>query len=125
MPLTDNEIEQLAQACHELNRHYCQTLGDHSQPPWSEAPEWQRESARDGVRFIEANPDASDSASHDNWMKVKKAEGWVFGAVKDPENKTHPCMVHYEALPVSQRFKDRLFRTLVRTALQIRNNDEV
>lgn len=71
---------------------------------------------RNGVRFIVENPDADLSASHDNWLKQKVAEGWVYGEVKDPEAKTHPCCVPYEELPESQKFKDLLFRLALTTA---------
>jgi hypothetical protein len=39
-------IDQVARVCHEANRAYCQTLGDNSQPAWDDAPEWQKDSAR-------------------------------------------------------------------------------
>ena len=42
-------IEDVAHICHESNRAYCETLGDQSQPPWSEAPDWQKESAVNGL----------------------------------------------------------------------------
>lgn len=110
--------EQIAAICHEANKAFCEYLGDFSQPGWAEAPDWQRSSAIQGVGFHRANPEASDSASHDNWMAVKRAEGWIWGAVKDTDLKMHPCMVTYEALPPSQRFKDKLFRTIVHAALK-------
>lgn len=31
--------EEIAQACHAVNRAYCQALGDFSQPVWNEAPQ--------------------------------------------------------------------------------------
>lgn len=30
---------QIAQVCHEVNRAYCQALGDDSQPAWDDAPD--------------------------------------------------------------------------------------
>jgi len=106
-------IELIARACHEVNRCWCEFNGDHSQKPWDEAPDWQRHSAVNGVWFHIRNPDAGDSASHDNWMAQKKAEGWTYGPVKDEVKKEHPCMVPFEDLPREQQFKDRLFRTTV------------
>lgn len=35
--------DQIARVCHEVNRAYCQALGDNSQPTWEEAPQWQRQ----------------------------------------------------------------------------------
>lgn len=82
------DLEKIAAVAHEANRAYCQTIGDNSQPPWSSAPPWQRDSAIQGVRFVLENPNAGDSAQHDNWVRVKVAEGWVYGPEKDPEKKT-------------------------------------
>jgi hypothetical protein len=45
-------IEQIARVAHEVNRSYCEALGDTSQPEWESAPQWQRESAMAGVKFI-------------------------------------------------------------------------
>jgi len=105
--------EQIAQVAHEVNRAYCASLGDTSQPAWADAPDWQRASALAGVDMHLANPDATPEASHISWYEQKLADGWVFGEVKDPEKKEHPCMVSYEELPAAQRAKDYLFRGVV------------
>jgi hypothetical protein len=109
-------ILMIAMLCHEVNAAYCRSLGDDSQPPWDAAPEWQRTSAVNGVLFHLANPDAGDSASHDNWMAEKLADGWKFGETKDPEKKLHPCLVPFDQLPSEQQLKDTLFRTIVHGA---------
>lgn len=105
--------EQIAQVAHEVNRAYCASLGDTSQPAWADAPDWQRASALAGVDMHLANPDATPEASHLSWYEQKLADGWVYGEVKDPEKKEHPCMVAYEELPPEQRAKDHLFRGVV------------
>lgn len=102
-------VEQIAEVCHETNRAYCTTLGDNSQPPWAEAPEWQRMSAVNGVRFHLDNPDAKPSHSHESWLAEKEANGWKYGPLKDPDKKEHPCFVPYEELPAEQKAKDALF----------------
>ncbi len=107
-------LDRIARVCHEANRAYCAALGDNSQPAWDDAPEWQRSSARVGVQFIIDNPKAPPSASHDSWLAQKAAEGWKYGAYKDPENKLHPCYVPYEQLPVEQKAKDYIFGAIVR-----------
>ena len=108
-------IEETARLCHEVNRAYCAALGDHSQLPWDDAPEWQRKSAVTGVKFHLANPDAGPSAAHDSWLREKEADGWKFGPLKNPETKEHPCFVPYDALPAEQKAKDYLFTAIVRT----------
>ena len=106
-------IKQIAQLAHETNRAYCRLLRDNSQPCWVDAPDWQKESAISGVKFHLENPNASPSRSHEEWLKTKKAEGWKYGKVKDPEKKEHPCFVPYNELPLEQRIKDTLFTSIV------------
>lgn len=56
------------------------------------------------------------SDSHENWLKQKMAEGWVYGPIKDPEKKEHPCCVPYEELPPEQKIKDTIFIDIVHAA---------
>lgn len=105
--------EEIARLCHEVNRAYCKALGDDSQPAWEDAPDWQQASARLGVELHLGNPDAGPQASHESWMAQKEVDGWVYGDVKDPEAKTHPCMVAFAELPVEQQAKDYLFKAVV------------
>lgn len=103
----------IAKVAHEINKAYCDSIGDHSQPSWEDAPEWQRSSAINGVEFHLGDPNASPSASHESWLKQKTEEGWKYGLVKDPVKKEHPCFVPYDELPVEQRSKDYLFKQVV------------
>lgn len=109
-----SRIPQIARVCHEVNRAYCESIGDYSQKPWKEAEEWQRKSAVDGVGFALANLDSPVSAQHQAWLKDKARDGWKYGPVKDPQKKEHPCFVPYHELPVEQKIKDYLFRYVVR-----------
>lgn len=99
--------------CHEANRAYCQSIGDDTQPSWSKAPEWQKDSSKNGVKFHLKNPKAKPEDSHISWMEEKIKDGWKYGKVKNPAKKQHPCMVPYNKLPVSQRRKDALFIAVV------------
>lgn len=105
--------DQIAKVCHDANRAYCQSIGDNTQLPWEEAPDWQKDSARKGVDFCIANPDAPPSANHESWLEVKRQEGWTYAPVKNVEKKEHPCFVPYEALPIEQQKKDALFKAVV------------
>lgn len=108
-------IEEIAKVCHEANRGYCKALGDDSQLPWEEAPQWAKNSAINGVRFHLDNPNAGPSGSHENWLKEKEKEGWKYGEVKDPEKKEHPCFVPYDQLPKEQQAKDYIFTAIVKS----------
>lgn len=105
--------ESIAHVCHEVNKAYCEALGDFSQPAWEDAPMWQRDSARLGVNLHMDDPFAGPQTSHESWMAQKVAEGWVYGEVKDPEAKTHPCIVPFDQLPREQQAKDYIFRAVV------------
>jgi RyR domain. len=102
----------LAAICHEANRALCRAIGDHSQPEWADAPDWQRYSAVAGVKAHLREP-LTPEESHGLWMGHKTNDGWVYGPIKDPVAKTHPCMVPYNQLPPAQRAKDHLFAAIV------------
>lgn len=106
-------VDDIARITHETNRAYCRTLGDDSQLPWDDAPDWQRASAIKGVTGILDGTITKPEQSHESWLAEKAATGWVYGAVKDPILKTHPCFVPYEELPPEQQVKDALFFAVV------------
>lgn len=114
--LQASDVMFIAHTVHEGNRAWCIRQGDMSQPTWESAPDWQRSSCVQGVLFQLGRLDqpSDPAASHNSWSEVKVKEGWVYGEVKDPEAKTHPCLVPFEELPAEQQFKDVLFETLVR-----------
>ncbi|WP_261665431.1 RyR domain-containing protein [Deinococcus sp. Marseille-Q6407] len=104
----------LAHIAHEANRAYCRATGDDSQPAWDDAPDWQRASALKGIEgALSGN---TPQQSHESWLAEKEATGWVYGEVKDPEAKTHPCMVPYDQLPPEQQLKDHLYLSVVKAA---------
>jgi hypothetical protein len=105
--------EDIAKATYQVNRAYCESLGDFSFGPWQDAPEWQRQANRAGVIFHLCHPEAEAGESHDSWLAMKEAEGWKYGYKKDPEKKEHPCMVPFDQLPANQQAKDFLFKAVV------------
>jgi hypothetical protein len=114
--MTDNLIN-IARTCHNINKAYCEGHGDFSQVDFDKAPDWQQSSAIEGVLYAMNNPDATPEDVHNSWMQSKLDDGWSYGKTKDPEAKTHPCLVEYEKLPLQQRIKDSLFSLCVKSFL--------
>jgi hypothetical protein len=80
-------------------------------PPWDDAPAWQRDSAIDGV--TKALGGVTPEELHQAWCDAKVAEGWTHGDVRDPNARTHPCLLPYDQLPDHQRVKDAVFTAIV------------
>lgn len=110
-------IFMLAAIAHAVNAAYCKAIGDDSQMDWDNAPQWQKDSAANGVRHMLANPNATPEQMHESWLLEKEEAGWVYGEVKDEKQKTHPCMLPYDELPKAQRVKDYLFQAVVKAFL--------
>ena len=109
----EQNIYSIAKVCHQANKAWCETIGDCSQKDWKDSEQWQQQSAINGVKFRLENPEAGHDAMHNNWMKEKVENGWVYGEVKDTEAKTHPCIVPFNELPIFQQKKDALFSAIV------------
>lgn len=107
------KIETIARVAQNINKAYCESIGDTSQPTWDDAPQWQKDSVISGVKYHLDNPDATPEQSHDNWLNDKIRDGWEWGEVKNPELKEHPCMLPYHQLPQQQRTKDYLFKQVI------------
>ena len=109
------DVSKIAKVAHEVNRALCQAFGDDSQVVWEEAPEWQRSSAINNVKFHITHPDAGPEHSHNSWMANKLSEGWKWGPIKDAEKKEHPSICVYQQLPPHEKAKDYLFCAVVNT----------
>ena len=44
---------------------------------------------------------------HEVWAQSRISEGWIYGAERNTENKTTPCLVPYEELPDLEKAYDR------------------
>ena len=45
--------------------------------------------------------------AHDNWARLRIAEGWTYGPARDDTTKKHPDLVPYDDLPESEKEYDR------------------
>jgi hypothetical protein len=44
--------------------------------------------------------------AHDVWALQRLADGWSWGEQRCDTAKTHPCLVHYDELPDSEKVYD-------------------
>ena len=81
----------------------------------------QLESLIDGVEFMLNNPNITPEQSHNNWMKMKASQGWIYGPVKNFNEKTHPDLILYDDLPIIEKNKDEMSNVSHKMALKLWN----
>lgn len=112
---TDEQVIQIAEACHESNRAWCEQEGLTVAEPWEDLHLDQQSSVINGVFTVLDRPDISPGNMHAAWCEAKIAAGWTFAmAPTDYEAKTHANLVDYDALPEAERYKDISFIQTVR-----------
>lgn len=105
------QINQIAKACHEMNRVIQFVLNEKSAPSWEDSSDEVRASAVEGVKKAIAGQ--TPEQLHESWMEFKISQGWKYGLEKSERRKKHPCIVPYEELPEAQKYKDRAFKLMV------------
>lgn len=113
----------IAAIAYSINVAYCASMGD-EQLSWNDAPEGIKKGIEAGVEFHLNNPDTTPEQSHEEWLKDKEQNGWVYGETKDLANKTHPNILPYDQLPPEQRAKDHLFKAVINSIKDLPDPDE-
>lgn len=103
----------IAKVAYGVNRAYCAGIGDVMPPAWGDLSDARRASCVAGVEALLDNPELSFEEQHNEWCRVRIADGWAFGPVKDEAMRTHPNLMHYSNLPSEQRAKDHIFRGVI------------
>jgi hypothetical protein len=111
MPMIYSD-EQIARVIHDANRalQYIQNDDVPSQP-WDCENDETKANVIIGVR--NARHGMTPQQHHEAWAEDKRSHGWRYGAEKDSEKKTHPCLVPFGQLPKYQQDKNRLFIAIV------------
>ena len=76
------------------------------QPYNEEINKDQFDSLVDGINYLKANPNSTAEENHNNWMRMKKDQGWKYGKEKDFKSKTHPDLMPFKSLPIIEQRKD-------------------
>ena len=109
----------IAQVVHDTHQVYCRHIGDFTQVPWEEAPDWQRNSTIAGVKAVIDSPDISPELLHEKWVQTRLADGWVYAPLKNVARKEHPCLIEYHKLDINQKQKDYMFRAVVLACMKV------
>lgn len=104
-----------ARIIHESVKAINDALGEPTLP-WED----NKVSVIAGINRTLANPGETSEANHEAWMAYKISEGWVYGTVKDPVKKTHPCLVPFAELSPMDRSKDAVFHAIIRTLFGVK-----
>jgi RyR domain len=104
--------EQIAWIIHEAHRAFQMTTPLYPEhvmpaPPWVTMTQWQQETVIGLVRIVRRErvrrPQFPDhilaAVAHEEWVKRMRGKGWTYGEDKDPQQKTHPCIVEWVDLP--------------------------
>ena len=123
LEFADVELELGARKHHQSYLESERT-GGRSVPEWETLPEFIKESNRwvflHGKIKEEIRNALKGSSSavldklerhlaeceHQRWMGERIMDGWVFGAAKDPEKRTHPSLKPFDALSSEEQEKD-------------------
>jgi len=103
--------------CWEANRAYNSQIRPDAipaMPAWYDLPNSQKNSIINGINYLISHPEATIKENHENWLKYKRAEGWVFGIDNNCVLKTSPYLKEFDELSSESKLKDLIFVTLVR-----------
>lgn len=114
--LTEEQLDRAARICHLCWVSYQLGAGQgyNLEPDANDLA-----SHRDAIAAILANPTMTAAENHENWMRFRQSEGWVWGPVKDKEKKTHPDLVPFDQLPDVEQRKDTMDLLARRFALRL------
>ena len=109
------EVNRIARSVHFLMAAFAVYHGEKDQVAWKDLDVDRRIVVKQNV--MATLQGATPEDLHDAWVYALEEAGWVYGETKDPEAKTHPCLVPFEELPDYQKEKDFLFQAAVFAAL--------
>lgn len=110
------EINACTRAAYEVNRSFCEAMGDFSHVPYESLSADLKQVAMQATIGI-VTLDFNAEQSHEAWVAAKRSQGWKYGEKKDAEAKTHPCLVAWKELSFEQQAKDELWIATVKNLL--------
>ena len=107
--------EQIAKTAHSVHLAYCNEMGLKTQPKWNDLELEHQNTILDSVERILSGEIKTKEDSHNNFVKFKKSNGWLFGEIYSLINKTNPRLVDYKNLSLENKVKESLFFECVKS----------
>jgi hypothetical protein len=96
----------MARVAHEINKQICILNGEQALN-YEDMPAYIIENMEESILNLDEG--RTLGSSHSEWLKERIAQGWVYGPVKDTENKISPLICPFEDLTYSQKVKNCIF----------------
>lgn len=106
--------EQIAKTCHAVHRAYCNESLLPTQPEWDSVDDNHKQVIIDSVKKIFDGEITSKEQSHNNFVAMKKSQGWTFGNYSMGDKK-NPRLVPFEQLNIHDKIKENLFFETVKS----------
>lgn len=110
---TMNRQSVIVQVAYEINKAFCESLGDFSNKPWLEVSEEVLKSNSMLVAVVLKHPEITPEDIHNVWSLSRLTSGWTLGEEKDTIKKTHPSLKDFKDLSETERAKDFIFKQVV------------
>ncbi len=111
--LKDTTINFICKLCHDANNELMVANGETPCGDWDTLDDHLKQMTRDSVSVIIDNPSITAEDIHNTWMDNKRRDGWVYGATKDANKKTHPLMIPFADMNAIDKSKDQSFIDIV------------
>ena len=111
----DSKIYDVCKVCHDKNNELMVANGETPRGDWESLDQVDKDLTYKSVKRIIDDRTITAKDIHDEWMTNKESDGWVYGLVKDPVNKTHPLMIPFDEMSDIDKQKDQSFIDIVNT----------
>jgi hypothetical protein len=112
-------LRQIARVVHEADRALAASFPDAYRTPqpkaWRETPIWRRREVERWVRHILSDESLYGRELHGYWLMSMLEDGWRYWPMYDREEKRHPYLISWDALPESQQTRIHLMISIVRS----------
>lgn len=107
-------LSLLAESVHEATKVFSEQVLSEGKKEWSLLNEAQQRKIMEAVQRTIQQRIEDPVKAHEMWLEDMVKDGWRYGPEHNEEQKTHPCMLKYDALPAGQQTKDHLYLSILK-----------